>query len=167
MSHLLVDQLAFARTELVRSLAGVTPEEASQRFLPMNSLGWIVGHLANQEQQVFLVRQGLPPVSPELDALVGFGKPASTPPLAEMWAAWEMVTAATAAVLAPMSNTNLLAVPPGGRQPGESIGTLLLRTTAHYWFHIGEGQAIRQLLGHTDLPSFVGAIGRDAPFRVG
>jgi len=166
MSHLLVDQLTFARAELVRSLVGVTPEEAVQRIMPMNSLSWIVGHLAFQEQQVFLVRQGMAPVAPELEALVGFGKPASTPPLAAMWGAWDAVTAATAAVLAPMSEDDLLAVPPGGRQPGESIGTLLLRTTAHYWFHIGEGQAIRQLLGHTDLPSFVGAIGRDAPFRV-
>jgi hypothetical protein len=166
MTHLLVDQLGFARTELVRSLSGVMPEEAVQRFMPMNSLSWIVGHLANQEQQVFLVRQGREPVAPELHDLVGFGQPASTPPLADMWAAWEVVTAATAPILAAMSDDDLLAVPPGGRQPGESTGTLLLRTIAHYWFHIGEGQAIRQLLGHTDLPSFVGAMGRDAPFRV-
>ncbi len=26
----------------------------------------------------------------------------------------------------------------------------------HYWLHIGEGHAIRQQLGHVDLPQFVG-----------
>ncbi len=26
----------------------------------------------------------------------------------------------------------------------------------HYWFHIGKAHAIRQQLGHTDLPQFVG-----------
>jgi hypothetical protein len=166
MPHLLVDQLAFARTELVRSLAGVTAEEAVQRFVPMNCLSWIVGHLANQEQQVFLVRQGLAPVAPELDALVGFGKPASTPPLTEMWAAWKTVTAATAPVLAAMTDHDLLSEPLPGRTPGESNGTLLLRVTAHYWFHIGEGQAIRQLLGHTDLPTFVGGMGKESQFRI-
>ena len=26
----------------------------------------------------------------------------------------------------------------------------------HYWFHIGEAHAVRQMLGHVDLPDFVG-----------
>ena len=26
----------------------------------------------------------------------------------------------------------------------------------HYWFHTGEAHAIRQMLGHQDLPQFVG-----------
>ena len=26
----------------------------------------------------------------------------------------------------------------------------------HYWFHIGEAHAIRQILGHGELPQFVG-----------
>jgi hypothetical protein len=33
---------------------------------------------------------------------------------------------------------------------------MLLRTTYHYWFHAGEVAAVRQLLGHGDLPEFVG-----------
>lgn len=166
MPHPLVDQLVFAHTELVRSLDGVTPEEAVQRIMPMNSLSWIVGHLADQEQRYFLIGQGLEPVAPKLNALVGFGKPASTPPLADMWAAWEAVTSATAPVLGGMTDEHLLALPPAGGPPGESNGTLLLRVITHYWFHIGEGQAIRQMLGHTSLPTFVGAIGKQAPFRI-
>jgi len=26
----------------------------------------------------------------------------------------------------------------------------------HYWFHIGEAHAVRQMLGHVNLPDFVG-----------
>lgn len=166
MPHLLVDQLAFAHTELVRSLAGGTAEDATQRVIPMNSLGWIVGHLADQEQRYFLLGQGLPAVAPELNPLVGHGKPASTPPLDDMWEAWRNVTSATAPVLAAMTDADLLAMPSAGGPPGESNGTLLLRVITHYWFHIGEGQAIRQLLGHASLPQFVGSLGAEAPFRL-
>lgn len=165
MPQPLVDQLTFAHAELVRSLEGVSAEEATTRLLPMNSLSWIVGHLADQEQRYFLQCQGFPLVAPDLNALVGHGKPASTPPLAEMWDAWKAVTAATTPVLNGMSSTDLLALPAAGGPPGESNGTLLLRVITHYWFHIGEGQAIRQLLGHTSLPQFVGNIGGSAPYR--
>jgi hypothetical protein len=43
-----------------------------------------------------------------------------------------------------------------GESLSESVGTSLLRNIYHYWFHLGEAHAIRQVLGHTDLPSFVG-----------
>jgi hypothetical protein len=33
---------------------------------------------------------------------------------------------------------------------------MLMRNLYHYWFHIGEAHAIRQILGHTQLPDFVG-----------
>src|SRR5881398_2569893 len=42
----------------------------------------------------------------------------------------------------------------------ETPGTKLHRTTYHYWFHLGESQAIRQMLGHTKLPDFVGGFGK-------
>ena len=38
----------------------------------------------------------------------------------------------------------------------ESIGTQVQRTMYHYWFHTGEAHAVRQQLGHQDLPQFVG-----------
>jgi hypothetical protein len=37
----------------------------------------------------------------------------------------------------------------------------------HYWFHIGEILAVRQLLGHPGLPEFVGDLHVDAPYRAG
>lgn len=165
--HLIVDQLAFARSELVRSMEGVSDEDAKRRLGQMNCLSWIVGHLADQEQRYFLQRQGLDLVVPGINDLCGYGKPASTPPLAEMWAAWNAITAATVPVLETMSDDDLLASPSFGEPPTtDSNGTLILRVTTHYWFHIGEGQAIRQMLGHTGLADFVGNIGEQAPFRL-
>jgi hypothetical protein len=43
-----------------------------------------------------------------------------------------------------------------GKPLTESVGTKLLRNIHHYWFHIGEAHAVRQQLGHVDLPQFVG-----------
>lgn len=166
MPHPIVDLLLFTRSELVRSLEGVTAGEARHRVEPLNCLSWIVGHLANHEQRVFLQGQGLPLAVEGLQELVGSGQPASTPPLDEMWAAWNAITAATTPSLQAMTPERLLQVPVSGGPPGDSIGTNTQRVIAHYWFHIGEGQAIRQVLGHTGLPSFVGPIGQKAPFRL-
>ena len=44
---------------------------------------------------------------------------------------------------------------------GENIGTRILRVTYHYFFHTGEAHAIRQQLGHPDLPYFVGEMPDD------
>ena len=34
---------------------------------------------------------------------------------------------------------------------GQSVGSALRRVTYHYWYHTGEIQAIRQMLGHSNL----------------
>lgn len=165
MVHPLVDQLRFARAELVRALADVGDEDARRRLGPMNCLSWIVGHLADQEQRYWLQRRGHPPVAPDLNPLVGSGQPASTPPLAAMWDAWRAVTAAADPHLDALTVADLQTFPTAGPPCGESIGTMLHRVIGHYWFHIGETQAIRQMLGHPNLPDFVGAIGDQAPYR--
>ncbi len=54
MSHPLVDQLRFTRTEFMRGIKGVKDADACRRFLPMNCISWNVGHLAWQEQRYFL-----------------------------------------------------------------------------------------------------------------
>lgn len=166
MAHLLVDQLRFARAEFVRSLAGVGDEDARRRLWPMNCLSWMVGHLADQEQRYWLERTGRVQVVPGLNALVGYGQPASRPQLVEMWATWHAVIAAADPYLESLTVADLQRYPPIRRPSSpESVGTMLLRVSGHYWFHIGEAQAIRQLLGHPDLPDFVGDIGREAPYR--
>lgn len=45
-----------------------------------------------------------------------------------------------------------------------SIGTMIQRVIYHYWFHIGESRAVRQLLGHSAPPSFVGNLQAQAPY---
>src|SRR5215212_11194502 len=125
MTHPLVDQLRFARSEFVRSLAGVDDEEARHRLEPMNCLSWMVGHLADQEQRYWLERQGQAVVVPGLNALVGYGQPASTPPLAEMWEAWHAVTAAADPFLDALTVADLEQYPlvPRPTSP-ESVGTM-------------------------------------------
>ena len=43
-----------------------------------------------------------------------------------------------------------------GKPIEENIGILLLRNIYHYWFHLGKAHAIRQMMGHSDLPVYVG-----------
>jgi len=155
--HPLVTQLRFARSEFARCLEGVSAEDAVRRIMPMNCISWIVGHLANQEQGWWvLVAQGRL-VVPGLNDLVGYGKPASTPPLDEMWAAWRTITQAADEYLDTLT-TELLQthlVFKGGPRP-ESVGTMIQRNMYHYWYHTGEAHAVRDMLGHQDLPEFVG-----------
>ena len=54
MSHPLVSQLRFTRSEFLRAVKGVSEVDAQKRLLPMNCLSWNVGHLAWQEQRYFL-----------------------------------------------------------------------------------------------------------------
>ena len=59
----------------------------------MNSLGWIICHLAGQERRFWLIwAQGITDVAPELNEWGHFAKPANTPPLEGAWAAWHTVT---------------------------------------------------------------------------
>jgi hypothetical protein len=165
--HPLVDQVRFARGELRRALAGISDEEARHRALPMNSISWMICHLAGQERRYWLQgAQGIRDTIPELDEWGGHGKPANTPPLAGAWAAWEAATGAVDPYLDALTTERLqehLVV--DGVRRDEAIGTMLIRVTYHYWFHIGEAMAVRQILGHTNLPEFVGDLGDRAPYR--
>jgi hypothetical protein len=89
----------------------------------------------------------------------GFGKPASNPPLDAMWAAWHAITQASDNYLDTLTSELLQThfVIDGKPHP-ENIGTVMWRVTYHYFYHLGESQAVRQLLGHTGLPQFIGSI---------
>ena len=157
LCHPLVSQLWFTRSEFVRCLKGVTAEDAVRRFEPMNCLSWIVGHLAAQEHYLWVEAGQGRSLAPGLYELVGYGQPASTPPLGEMWDAWHTITAAADAFLEALTPHDLELRPErNGRVLSESVGTLLMRNIYHYWFHTGEAHAIRQMLAHADLPQFVG-----------
>ena len=153
----LVNQLVFTRSEFVRSLEGVSAEDAVSRVEPLNCLSWILGHVASQEQAYWvLVAQGKT-FYPDLHKLVGTGSPASCPPLADMWAAWREITAAADEFLHGLTLSDLTRHMEWKDKPRpESIGTMLERNIYHYWIHLGEILTIRSVLGHTDIPNFIG-----------
>jgi hypothetical protein len=70
---------------------------------------------------------------------------------------WREVTGCADAYLDALTPELLLThLTPDGIAAPENVGTLLLRNIYHYWFHTGEAHAVRQQLGHMDLPQFVG-----------
>lgn len=150
----------------MRALDGVSKADATVRLEPMNCISWMVGHLAWQEHWYWIRHaQGLN-IAPQLSALVGTGRPASTPPLDEMWSLWREITATSEEYLNTLTAGDLQTrYEYKGKPLRETIGTMLHRLTYHYWFHAGEALAIRQLLGHNNLPEFVGDISGKAPYR--
>lgn len=155
--HFLVTQLQFTRSEFIRCLEGVTDEEARTRFGSMNSISWIIGHLADQENRYWVRFAQGEKIHPNLKELVGFGRPASTPSLDEMWSVWREITSYADRYLGSVTTQSLSShFQKRGDRIGENVGTLLMRNIYHYWFHAGEAYAIRQQLGHKNLPEFVG-----------
>ena len=153
----LVTQLRFARSEFARSMEGVSGADAQRHVGSLNCLSWMVGHLANQENWYWVLMGQRRSLFGELNDLVGFRKPQTTPSLPEMWSTWKAVTEASDVFLnalqAEMLATHLEL---RGKPAPESIGTLLMRNIFHYWFHIGQVVTVRKMLGHTNLPEFVG-----------
>jgi len=165
MPHPLVRQLRFARSEFRRALAGISAEDAEKRVPPMNCVSWTVGHLAWQEQRYFLYFPGGSYLLLEIQEKYRSGAPASSPPLLEMWSAWEKVTAAADAWMDAADVRKLAEeVIRDGKPAGTSYGNLLQRTIYHYWYHTGENMAVRKILGHTGLGVFVGNIDEEAPY---
>jgi hypothetical protein len=165
MAHPRVEQLRFARSEWVRGLLELSEADAQRRLDPMNSISWMVGHLAWHERLLWMERGQGVRVEPVLD-LVANGAPASTPELADMWAAWRRMTGAADLYLDTLTTADLLVpLPHDGRANASAAGSQLQRITYHYWSHIGEASAVRQILGHQDLAQFVGPIEKLAPYR--
>jgi hypothetical protein len=133
----------------------------------MNCISWNIGHLAWQEQRYWLYwAQDKMPL-PEVQASFAYGAPASRPGLEEMWQAWEAITRKADPWLDRVTTDLLQAHVVREGKPTRLIwGTLLLRMIYHYWYHLGENMAIRQMLGHENLPQFVGDIDGEAPYVV-
>lgn len=163
MPHPLVEQLRFTRSEWKRGLEGLNDADARRRFLPMNCISWNIGHLAWQEQRYWLWYGQGQLLLPRINESFANGAPASTPPLAETWEAWYAIIEAVDPWLDTLTSTKLQE--PVSKDTDILYGSLLRRVTYHYWYHTGENLAIRQLLGHTDLPQFVGNIDDEAPYR--
>lgn len=166
MVHPLVDQFRFTRSEWLRGLEGVSESDAARHFGPMNCISWIVGHLAWHEHRYWLELAQGRMLFPQLNQIYAYQAPMSTPDLAEMLGIWHQVTRAADPFLDGLTTETLQAdLLREGRSVGQSLGSALRRVTYHYWFHIGEIQAIRQMLGQTSLPEYVGDIETEAPYR--
>ena len=166
MPHPLVDQFRFTRSEWLRGLAGVSEEDGACHFGPMNCISWTVGHLAWHEQRTFLQRAQDIILFPSLNELFAYGAAMSTPSLKEMLEMWHAISKAADPYLDNLTTETLLTdLLLNGEPVGQSRGSALRRITYHYWYHIGEIQAIRQMLGHTQLPEYVGDIETEAPYR--
>jgi len=157
MIHPLVTQLRFARREFLRCVDGISAEDAMRRLEPINALSWTVGHLANHEHWLWVQLAQGQNIAPELYKLAGYGSPPSAPPWNEMLALWKQIAAAADRYLDTLTEESMdqHLIWRGTPRP-ESVGKSLLRNTYHIWFHLGEAHAIRQMLGHTNLPDFVG-----------
>jgi hypothetical protein len=166
MAHPLVDQLRFTRSEWTRGLHEVPDDDSARRFGPMNCIAWTVGHLAWQEQRYFLQRAQAETPFPQLDVAYAYGAPSSTPALSETMAVWSEVVRQSAPYLERLTTAMLTQdLPLEGRPSGQSIGSAMRRMTYHYWYHIGEIQAVRQMLGHQGLPEYVGDLEQLAPYQ--
>jgi hypothetical protein len=98
---------------------------------------------------------------PELNEMFCFGCPACTPPLDEMWQAWYTIVEAADPFLDTITTADLQkfhVLESDGQTIEFTAGSLMQRVLYHYWYHTGESMAIRQSLGHTNLPDFVGDI---------
>jgi hypothetical protein len=166
MAHPLVDQYRFTRNEWLRGLKNISEEDAQHHFGPMNCISWTVGHLAWHEHRYWLELAQGKLLFPKLNELYGYGAPMSSPPLAEMIDIWRNVTRAVDPFLDTLTTQTLLnQLLRDGKPVGQTIGSAMRRVTYHYWYHIGEIQAIRQILGHANLPEYVGDIEIEAPYR--
>jgi len=94
MPHPLVLQLRFTRNEFKRAAGNLTDADARKRFMPMNCVSWMIGHLAWQEQRYWLFYGQGQVLLPQIQTLYAYGAPASTPALDDVWGAWSSITRA-------------------------------------------------------------------------
>jgi uncharacterized damage-inducible protein DinB len=166
MIHPLVAQLFFTRSEFERGLHDLSPDDAKKKLGPMNCISWIIGHMAWHEQKYWLDLMQGKVLYPDLYAHFAFGSPKSTPGLDEVLKYWRDVTRESVPRLEKFTTADMQAdLLRHGKSVGQSHGSAMQRIIYHYWYHTGEIQSIRQLLGHQQLAVYVGDIEEKAPYR--
>lgn len=166
MIHPLVAQLYFTRDEWQRGLEGVSATDAIKHLGPMNCISWLVGHMAWDEQKYWFEHAQGKLLYPELKLRFAHGSPKSTPSFSEVLKMWQTVIRESQPFLDKLTSADLQAeLLHGGKVVDQSCGSAMQRVIYHYWYHNGEAQAIRQIIGHRNLPEFVGEIEEKAPYR--
>lgn len=153
--HSLVEMQHLTRAEFLRGLAGLSDRDARRRIEPMNCISWIIGHMACQEHAYFVAWPQGREAAIEYKTFA-YGSPASQPTFEETMALWRAASEAADALLHAADEESLkqLIIAPDPRVERENLGTRITRNIFHYWSHIGEISAIRQILGHRP-PEFV------------
>ena len=175
-----VELARFALSEFERGLAALADEEARTRLTKadgtqMNSISWIVGHvtqhwltvrsLATLERRPsglrpFVSGPAADPTPPPLSSVVKLFQEAK--------ASIDWIAKADNALMATTREEIIKAsATPAQIElgiPQESVGTALMRAILHTWFHIGEINAIRQMLGHSEI-FFVGRLAGNLEWR--
>ena len=153
--HHLVRVLKNTRQELRRALDGIGEADLDRRVAGLKSAAWIVGHLAAQEQGLWLSGRGLPALA-DLGELETSAEP-PTPAFATVFPLWERIVAATEPWLDGLGEAELREHLSGNPFfEIENVGSLLTRVIGHYYLHIGQITVIRKLLGYP-VPGFVGS----------
>ncbi len=162
-----IELARFALSEFERGLEGVTDEEARTRISKadgseMNAISWIVAHIAAHWPLVagFATQAALPE-----DSAAAYRRTKADPtppPLADalklLGNAKDSIEWISGADDALLSTTRADA-------PGrENVGTQLMRVVLHTWFHTGEINAVRQMLGHAEI-GFVGRMADELEWR--
>ncbi len=153
--HQLVQIQHIARKEFERGLTDLSDEDARKRIDPMNSITWIIGHVAHQHHVFFVTLPRDEDERPEYRGF-GYGSPASTPPLDVVMELWHTACDEADAWLDSATDESLTELI--SPWEGENAGTLLVRNIFHTWDYLGEISAIRQVLGHNP-PQFVDMYG--------
>jgi hypothetical protein len=164
MPHPLVSQLRFTRSEFMRAVK-VSATRMPASALPADELYQLEHRSSGLARTAILLLYGqgqmlLPDINEQL-----YGRRQHAP-LKEMLAAWKLITAAVDPWLDTLTTARLKEhVIKNGKPTTRIFGNLLQRVIYHYWYHTGENMAIRQGLGHSHLPEFVGNIDGKAPYR--
>ena len=138
----------FTISEFERGLEGIGAEEARVRLKKadgseMNAVSWAVAHIA---------RHWLARTRPRQQLDFRPQDPTNPPPLTDALA-W--LAEGKALVERTLGDVDSQVLSQTGEGERENRGTALLRAVLHTWFHTGEINAIRQLLGHAEI-GFVG-----------
>jgi hypothetical protein len=145
-----LDLARFALSEFRRGLEGLTEPEAQTRLpkadgTQMNAISWTVAHIAGH----WLHR-------PAKLTRFAFGSPDPTPPTLAEALGWLEEGRVFMESWLPRADEALMVRMPEGTG-GENVGTSLIRAVLHTWFHTGEINAVRQMLGHREIP-YVGQV---------
>jgi hypothetical protein len=137
--------------EFRRGLEGLTPDEAQLRQEKadgsrMNAISWTVQHIGAHWANARLVALGMPLERPNPP------RDGTPPAFEDARAIFDKATADLTWIDTAGDERMSVRFPQANN---ESAGTFLARAILHTWFHIGEINAVRQLLGHPPM-DFVG-----------